>query len=85
MREFLERHAKEYRVENRYHPECQERREQQPEGDALVGCLMRSLPSTLSKREIWLPFLDTYRTLCLVPGPELMGLLKDVRSLSIAA
>ncbi len=38
----------------------------------------------MAEREIWLPFLDTYRTLCLTPGPELVRALQDVRSLSMA-
>jgi hypothetical protein len=33
----------------------------------------------------WLPFLDTYRTMCRVPGPEFQQLLEQVRDLPIAA
>lgn len=38
-----------------------------------------------SASQVGLPFLDTYRTLCAVPGAELMRALQDVRNLSIAA
>jgi len=33
----------------------------------------------------WLPFLDTYRTMCLAPEPEFRRLLDGVRELSVAA
>ena len=33
----------------------------------------------------WLPFLDTYRTMCLAPEPALKRLLEDVRDLRLAA
>jgi hypothetical protein len=32
-----------------------------------------------------LPFLDTYRTMCLAPQPEFRQLLEQARNLSIAA
>jgi hypothetical protein len=35
--------------------------------------------------QIWLPFLDTYRTMCLVPKPEFRRLLEQARDLPIAA
>jgi hypothetical protein len=31
----------------------------------------------------WLPFVDAYRTMCLVPAPELKRLLEDVRDLRL--
>ena len=34
---------------------------------------------------IWLPFLDTYRTMCLAPQPEFRQLLEQARDLPIAA
>jgi hypothetical protein len=33
--------------------------------------------------QIWLPFLDTYRTMCIAPQPEFRGLLEQVRDLPI--
>ena len=33
----------------------------------------------------WLPFLDTYRTMCLAPEPEFRRLLEEARELPIAA
>jgi hypothetical protein len=34
---------------------------------------------------VWLPFLDTYRTMCLAPQPEFREVLEQVRSLLLAA
>jgi hypothetical protein len=34
---------------------------------------------------IWLPFLDTYRTMCLAPEPAFRGILEDIRELRFAA
>jgi hypothetical protein len=34
---------------------------------------------------IWLPFLDTYRTMCLAPQPEFQRLLEQAGELPIAA
>jgi hypothetical protein len=34
---------------------------------------------------IWLPFLDTYRTMCLAPEPSFRGILESVRELRFAA
>jgi hypothetical protein len=33
----------------------------------------------------WLPFLDTYRTMCLAPEPAFRQVLEDVRELRFAA
>jgi hypothetical protein len=33
----------------------------------------------------WLPFLDTYRTMCRAPEPALRRILEDIRELSFAA
>jgi hypothetical protein len=33
----------------------------------------------------WLPFLDTYRTMCLAPEPAFKRILEDVRDLRFAA
>jgi len=38
-----------------------------------------------AKTEIWLPFLDTYRTMCLAPNPEFRQLLEQARDLPTAA
>jgi hypothetical protein len=34
-------------------------------------------------RNKWLPFLDTYRTMCLAPKPEFQGMLQRVRELGL--
>ena len=33
----------------------------------------------------WLPFLDTYRTMCLAPEPDFRRLIEEARELPIAA
>jgi len=33
----------------------------------------------------WLPFLDTYRTLCVVPPPDFRRLLEGIREMQFAA
>jgi hypothetical protein len=41
---------------------------------------------TLSRRGLpWVPFLNTYRTTCLVPRPEFRRMLDDVREMRLAA
>jgi hypothetical protein len=41
---------------------------------------------TISERlNVRLPFLDTYRTMCLTPEPEVRRLLEEARELPIAA
>jgi hypothetical protein len=45
--------------------------------DGLSGAAAPKDPEAAS--EIWLPFLDTYRTMCLAPGPEFRALLLEVR------
>jgi hypothetical protein len=32
----------------------------------------------------WLPFLDTYRTMCLAPEPDFRRLLESVREVGLA-
>jgi site-specific DNA recombinase len=44
----------------------------------------RNAPNS-AKNEIWLPFLDTYRTMCLTPQPGFRRLLEQARDLPIAA
>src|SRR5580704_8598910 len=34
---------------------------------------------------LWLPFLDTYRTMCLAPQPDFRRVLEDVRAMQLAA
>ena len=38
-----------------------------------------------SKNEIWLPFLNTYRTMCVAPEPEFRRVLEDARGFRFAA
>jgi hypothetical protein len=34
---------------------------------------------------IWLPFLDTYRTMCAAPNPAFRHILERIRDLRVAA
>jgi hypothetical protein len=34
---------------------------------------------------VWLPFLDTYRTMCLAPEPDFRRVLEDIRAMQLAA
>jgi len=38
-----------------------------------------------AKSEIWLPFLNTYRTICIAPGPDIQRILEECRTLHSAA
>jgi hypothetical protein len=38
-----------------------------------------------AKTEIWLPFLDTYRTMCHAPEPALRRIFEDIRELHFVA
>src|SRR5262249_19325783 len=64
--------------------------------DAFTGALRRgnlkaisATTETVSTRQyqggVWLPFLDTYRTMCLAPQPEFRDVLEHVRSMQLAA
>lgn len=33
----------------------------------------------------WLPFLNTYRTMCIAPEPDFKRVLEDIRELRLAA
>ncbi len=33
----------------------------------------------------WLPFVDTYRTLCLAPDPQLKRVFEEIRNFDMAA
>lgn len=35
--------------------------------------------------EIWLPFVEAYRTMCVAPSPDFRQVLEGVRHLKIAA
>jgi hypothetical protein len=37
------------------------------------------------EEDSWLPFLDTYRTMCLAPQPDFRRVLEDVRAMQLAA
>jgi hypothetical protein len=39
----------------------------------------------MAKTEIWLPFLNTYRTMCLAPAPDFRLVLDEVRYVRLAA
>jgi hypothetical protein len=36
-------------------------------------------------KDLWLPFLDTYRTMCRAPEPAFRQILEEVRELRFAA
>jgi site-specific DNA recombinase len=39
-----------------------------------------SLDPNSTKSEIWLPFLDTYRTMCLAPAPPFRRVLEEIKA-----
>jgi site-specific DNA recombinase len=43
---------------------------------------VRDQQRNLTKNEIWLPFLDTYRTMCLAPEPSFRAVLEEIRAWS---
>jgi hypothetical protein len=68
-----------------YRPSISDKR-----GKALRTASFSGLCSGTSKnikdtRIDWLPFLDTYRTMCLAPQPEFRQLLEQARDVPIAA
>jgi hypothetical protein len=48
-----------------------------PIGLSLVGS------DSLSSLIVWLPFLDTYRTMCIAPVPPFRRILEDIRELRV--
>jgi hypothetical protein len=38
-----------------------------------------------AKTEIWLPFLDAYRTMCIAPSPDFLQSLEGISALRVAA
>jgi hypothetical protein len=58
--------------------------------DAFAGALTRARrgagnTAKSAKSKIWLPFLDTYRTMCLAPQPDFRRVLEDVLAMQLAA
>jgi hypothetical protein len=52
----------------------------------IVDALRSSKPASyLSFLGEGLPFLDTYRTMCLAPQPDFRRVLEDVRAMQLAA
>ena len=49
----------------------------------LVGRNLQGFES--SPRFIWLPVLDTYRTMCVAPQPDFLRVLEEIRELDFAA
>ena len=39
----------------------------------------------MRSKEGWLPFVRTYRTMCLAPKPEFRRVLEEIRELRLAA
>jgi hypothetical protein len=39
----------------------------------------------LALRGVWLPFLNTYRTMCLAPKPEFRRVLEEIREMPLGA
>jgi hypothetical protein len=67
-----------------------------PVADAFAGAVTRgsigTIPETAEtentqqyREVLWLPFLDTYRTMCLAPQPDFRRVLEDVRAMQLAA
>ena len=50
-----------------------------PGGVSAVAADLQSI------EKAWLPFLDTYRTMCLAPEPAFRQILEDIRELRFAA
>jgi hypothetical protein len=64
--------------------------------NAFAGALTRGSIGTIAETAetentrsyrggVWLPFLDTYRTMCLAPQPDFRRVLEDVRAMQLAA
>jgi hypothetical protein len=64
--------------------------------DAFTGVLQRGILESISATTqtkytrqcqggVWLPFLDTYRTMSLVPTPEFRVVLEEIREMRRAA
>jgi site-specific DNA recombinase len=49
------------------------------ETSAIAAQATRDTGRDLTKSEIWLPFLDTYRTMCLAPEPPFRRVLEEIR------
>ena len=51
------------------------------------GVMARAAPGDASQSSegAWLPFLDTFRTLCVAPEPGVQRLLEEIRELDFAA
>ncbi|MGR3387309.1 MAG: hypothetical protein ACU0DB_10060, partial [Paracoccus sp. (in: a-proteobacteria)] len=56
-------------------------------GKAGASALSAKASRILCARDIgkWLPFLNTFRTMCVAPEPDFRRLLEDIRELQIAA
>lgn len=52
---------------------------------AAAGAIEAPKKGIPQRRRKWLPFLDTYRTMCIAPEPEFRALLEDVRKFQLAA
>ena len=50
-----------------------------------VARSMAAASGNSSKNEIWLPFLNAYRTMCVAPAPEFQRLLEQFPQLDLAA
>jgi hypothetical protein len=46
---------------------------------------MRAKADECLRKANWLPFLDTYRTMCLAPEPVFRRILEDIREVRFAA
>jgi site-specific DNA recombinase len=55
------------------------------ETTAIAAQAARDGGRDLTKSEIWLPFLDAYRTMCLAPDSGFRRVLEHIRELAIAA
>ena len=52
---------------------------------SIAACALAANQANSAKNEKWLPFLNTYRTMCVSPEPEFRQVLEEIRWLDVAA
>jgi hypothetical protein len=93
MRRTLERHIRAWRAVNGPDQEVIFRQEHPPGRMGLsdftdMGDLCVTIASQPLDHRLYhfrLPFLDSYRTMCLAPKPDFRRVLEDVRAMQLAA
>ena len=56
-----------------------------PRADLVLTPLQSGEASMLTHCFSWLPFLDTYRTMCIAPSPDFLQALEGISALRVAA